>query len=202
MLKSESIKNIAAALITFHVKVDKVGKDATNPFFKNKYASLSNILDTINDPLNESGLVFCQFPTGDYGLTTILMHSASGEFISSCYEMKPIKEDPQSHGSCLTYQRRYALAAILGLNIDDDDDANKASEPHEIKQPAQAGTVNGDDKPWLNKGTPQYSAVIKRLQEGTTTIKQVQDHYKLNKDVRANLEACMKKEELIQETPF
>jgi len=53
MEKSESIKNIAAALLIFQMKVDKVGKDATNPYFKSKYASLSNIQDAILIPLNE-----------------------------------------------------------------------------------------------------------------------------------------------------
>jgi hypothetical protein len=30
-------------------------------------------------------------------------------------------------GSAITYQRRYALGAILNLNIDEDDDGNQAS---------------------------------------------------------------------------
>ncbi len=191
MDKSESIKNIAAALITFHVKVDKVGKDATNPFFKSKYASLSNILDAINDPLNESGLTFCQFPSGDHGLTTIIMHAESGEFISSCYEMKPIKDDPQSRGSAITYQRRYALAAIFGLNIDDDDDANEASKEPE-KKPAQTGTPINGDLPWLNKNTKEYHQLIVGLQKGITTIAEILKHYKLSEDIKANLEACTK----------
>ena len=41
--------------------------------------------------------------------------------------MRPSKNDPQGVGSCITYQRRYAIGAILCLNIDDDDDANIAS---------------------------------------------------------------------------
>lgn len=197
MQKSESIKAIAAALITFHVKVEKIPKDASNPFFKSKYASLSNILDAIGDPLNESGLSFCQFPSGEHGLTTILMHT-SGEWIASEYFMRPTKDDPQGLGSAITYQRRYALAAILGLNIDEDDDGNAASKPVE----KHTETKQDDNKPWLNKGTAQYFGVIKRLQEGTTTIKQVSEHFNLSKDIKANLEACTKKEELIEEAPF
>jgi len=108
MQKSESIKNIAQALIIFHVKVDTIKKDAKNPFFKSTYASLTNILDAINEPLIESGLAISQFPTGADGLTTILIHGESGEWISSTYEMRPVKDDPQGRGSCITYQRRYA----------------------------------------------------------------------------------------------
>lgn len=114
----------------------KVKKEATNPFFKNKYASLSNILDVISAPLNECGLAILQLPAGMNQLETILLHE-SGEFISEVYEMKPAKQDPQGQGSAITYQRRYALGAILSLNIDEDDDGNKASEPEKPKQPAK-----------------------------------------------------------------
>lgn len=135
MNKSESLKNIAAALMNFHTKVSRVRKDSTNPFFKSKYASLSNILEVISQPLVDAGLSFSQFPAGDNGLTTILMHQ-SGEFLESTYEMKPSKDDPQGRGSAITYQRRYALAAVLGLNIDEDDDGNKASGLNGYKKEA------------------------------------------------------------------
>jgi len=126
MEKSESIKNIAAALVVFQVKVSKVNKDATNPFFKSKYASLSNIQDAIATPLEEAGLSYMQFPDGQHGLTTIVMHE-SGEWLQSTYTMRPVKDDPQGIGSSITYQKRYALAGALALNIDDDDDGNTAT---------------------------------------------------------------------------
>jgi len=128
MKTSESIKEISKAIILFHSKLPKIKKEATNPFFKNKYASLSNILDVVSGPLNECGLAILQLPAGTNQLETILLHE-SGEFISEVYEMKPAKQDPQGDGSRITYQRRYAVGAILSLNIDEDDDGNKASEP-------------------------------------------------------------------------
>lgn len=117
---------LTKALLAFHSKVNKVVKDANNPFFKSKYASLSNILDTISGPLLDSGLVVVQFPEGEHGLTTRLMHT-SGEWMESTYYMKPKSDTPQDNGSAITYQRRYAIGAILSLNIDEDDDGNKAS---------------------------------------------------------------------------
>lgn len=126
MEKSESIKNIASALIKFQSNVSKIKKDATNPFFKSKYASLSNIQDEISGPLEDAGLSYMQFPDGIHGLTTIIMHD-SGEWLQSTYTMKPVKDDPQGLGSSITYQKRYALAGALALNIDDDDDANTAT---------------------------------------------------------------------------
>jgi hypothetical protein len=126
MNKSESIKNIAGALVKFQATVTKVGKEANNPFFKSKYASLANILDTIQKPLSECGLAISQFPDGN-ALTTIILHADSGEWMESSYVMPVAKQnDPQAMGSAMTYARRYALGSILNLNIDDDDDGEKA----------------------------------------------------------------------------
>jgi hypothetical protein len=47
------------------------------------------------------------------------------------YTMIPAKNDPQGLGSAITYQRRYSLGAVLGLNIDNDDDGNATSSPAE-----------------------------------------------------------------------
>jgi len=127
MEKSTEIKNLAIALCEFQGAVETIRKTETNPFFKSKYASLSDILSVIRQPLADNGLSFVQFPRGKYGLETMLMHT-SGEWLSEWYEMAPTKNDPQGAGSVITYQRRYALGAVLGLNIDVDDDGNKGSE--------------------------------------------------------------------------
>ena len=126
MEKSESIKTIAAALLKFSGKMLKVKKDSVNPHFKNTYASLSAIIEATQPALVECGLTVVQMPTGENELTTVLLHE-TGEYISSTYRMTPSKNDPQGLGSAITYQRRYAYGAILNLNIDEDDDGNKAS---------------------------------------------------------------------------
>ena len=156
MEKSESIKNLAKALIAFNDKVSKIKKDAKNPFFKSNYASLSNIQDAISKPLAESGLVYSQMPTGINGLCTILIHAESGEYLTDSYIMPVAKpNDPQAVGSAITYAKRYALAGILGLNIDDDDDGNKAAD----KKPEP-------EKPWLNPKTDKWNSAIKALIDG------------------------------------
>lgn len=139
MEKSESIKNLAAGLAKFHSVMGKVVKSANNPFFKSKYAPLPDILEAIAEPLQEAGLTFSQIPSGDT-LCTILVHVESGEWLQGCYAMHPVKSDPQSIGSAITYARRYALGAILGLNIDEDDDGNQSSgkAPQKpVQQPQQ-----------------------------------------------------------------
>lgn len=123
MERSESIKELSKALVEFHKKVGKVIKDAKG--YNYRYATLSNILDVIQDPLNECGLSIIQLPQGDHELVTILTH-ISGEFISNTSRMTPKQDDPQGRGSCITYQRRYSIGAVLCINIDEDDDAAAA----------------------------------------------------------------------------
>ena len=181
MKKSESIKQLAAALAVFHIKVDVIKKDAKNPFFKSTYASLSNILDAIKIPLAESDLSFSQHPMGENGLSTILMHK-SGEWIGSHFTMKPVKNDPQGIGSCITYMRRYALAAILGLNIDEDDDGNAASH---TKEPVQ------EEKAWLNPKTEQFNKAKAYLETGGN-IDAIKAKYKMRKETEELLQSFIK----------
>ena len=144
MNKSETIKELAGALAIFHKEVATIKKTETNPFFKSKYADLSNILDSIKEPLGKSGLVFSQIPSGENELTTILIHTKSGEWMSGAYRMTPAKNDPQGQGSAITYMRRYALSAILGLNTDEDDDANHASGKNTASKPQNAPTASAN----------------------------------------------------------
>lgn len=181
MNKSESIKNIAAALALFQVKAEKIIKTAENPFFKSKYADLPSILDSIALPLQEAGLVISQFPDDD-GLTTILMHPESGEFLSAKGIMHPIKSDPQSIGSAITYQRRYSLCAILGLNVDDDDDGNEASKP--------AAQSDKPAKAWLNKGTEEFTKaknVMTKSVDKHAALKSLLAAYSISKEVQSLL---------------
>jgi hypothetical protein len=187
MNKSTTITHLATALLKFQANVDKIKKDANNPFFKSKYASLSNILDTIQAPLLASGLVISQMPTDNNGLNTIVIHAESGEFMESTYIM-PVKDinNPQAVGSSLTYARRYALAGILGLNIDEDDDANKASTP----PPANA------ELPWLNKYekdkatiTKQWTDVAGAITAHKCDIDYVLAKYKVSKELLTELKS-------------
>jgi hypothetical protein len=182
MERSPSIVNLARSLKAFHMEIGKIKKDATNPFFNSKYATLSTILDAIKDPLQVAGLSFTQFPTGQNGLTTVLMHCETGEFFSADYFMQPLKNDPQAQGSVISYMRRYSLAAVLGLNIDDETE----SKPEIKETPSKAVTVA--DKPWLDKNSKKWDMVVERLKNRTTTLSQVAEYFKLNKEVRAELQ--------------
>jgi hypothetical protein len=76
--------------------------------------------------LSECGLAISQFPDAN-ALTTIILHADSGEWMESSYVMPVAKQnDPQAMGSAITYARRQSIGSILNLNIDDDDDGEKA----------------------------------------------------------------------------
>ena len=137
MLQSESIANLAKALSTVQGKLTYAKKDSKNPFFKSNYADLESVWDACRDLLSANGLAVSQFP-GTYSdldksmsLTTILTHN-SGEWISQEMSVPVTKPDAQGAGSALTYMRRYALAAVVGV-VQADDDGNAASNPS-IKQ--------------------------------------------------------------------
>src|SRR5437868_346245 len=98
MEKSHSIKELAKALSLFQTRMEKIKKDCANPFYQNKYASLSTILQHIQQPLAECSLAFSQMPDGDR-LVSILMHTQSGEFLLSGHLLHPVSNDPQSMGS-------------------------------------------------------------------------------------------------------
>lgn len=130
MNKSETIGALVAALCKAREEFKPILKTATNPYFNRKYATLDVILEAVSVPLAKNGLTALQTPEGDAPmeeLTTILAHS-SGEWVSSSYGLHATKQDPQSLGSAITYARRYALAAILGVAAESDDDAAAATQ--------------------------------------------------------------------------
>lgn len=124
MKTSDSIKEIAPALLMAQRNITFAAKTAKNPHFKNHYADLPSVIDAIKDALNDAGISFLQMPTpsedGRLHLTTRLLHE-SGEWIEDTAVCAMPKQDAQGFGSSMTYLRRYSLAAICGLYQADDD---------------------------------------------------------------------------------
>jgi hypothetical protein len=134
MIHSESIANLTLALSIVQGKMSHAVKDSANPFFKSKYADLESVWDACRELLSANGLAVMQFP-GEYyennmTLTTIISHK-SGEYIMKEMSVPVTKPDAQGAGSALTYMRRYALAAVVGV-VQADDDGNAASSPKPV----------------------------------------------------------------------
>lgn len=128
MYQSEHINELASALAKAQSNIGPATKDGYNPFFKSKYADLSNVWAACKDPLNRNGLAIVQsmsYEEKQMILVTTLIHT-SGQWMRSKLPISPTKNDIQGLGSAITYLRRYALAALAGV-VTDDDDGNAAA---------------------------------------------------------------------------
>lgn len=111
-------------IIDFQQSMPIITKTGENPFFKSKYAPLDSIQKAIQKPLAEAGLGYTQEATNE-GLKTTLfdIDGNTKEFMYPAV----FQGKPQDIGSAMTYAKRYALTACLGLIIEgEDDDGNTA----------------------------------------------------------------------------
>lgn len=114
-----------------------------------KYATLDAIIDHVRKPLTDNGIWFVQtLANGDgkYRLVTTLTHS-SGQSITSETPLLLSGSGNQEFGSALTYMRRYALTAMLGIAADEDDDANQADGNNVEDMKDRRPVKRGSDKP-------------------------------------------------------
>jgi hypothetical protein len=186
MNKSESIKELAAALAKAQAAMPAAKFDATNPFLKNKYASLGAIIEAARAPLAANGLSVAQLPVNmgeAIGVTTILMH-ASGEYIESTLTL-PVgdekgKSTAQVAGSVITYLRRYALASVLGIYADEDTDGSAPAKkvdkpaPATIDYPPELAVVtNSQGEPYVTLDSEKLGfmlgSITKSLNKPDTT---------------------------------
>jgi len=137
MNKSESIASLSKALVLASSEFKPVTMNSTNPFYKSKYADLGAVIETAKPILKNHGLAVSQLVEGEngqVGITTMLLHE-SGEWLSSFVTIPVTGQNvAQEAGKAVTYLRRYALAAILGLYADEDTDG-EGSHKEQPKAP-------------------------------------------------------------------
>lgn len=166
METSDNIAELAAALAKAQGVIEGAKKDADNPFFKSKYADLASVWEACRKPLTDNGLSVVQ--TSEFigecdkvCIETMLCHS-SGQWIRGRLVMKPVKGDPQSVGSCITYARRYSLQSMVGI-APEDDDGNAASQPSD-KLPPQ---TRADTAPPVQRATGGQISTISPQDDAT-----------------------------------
>ena len=161
MNSSPEIKDLAAAMAKFQAELKPAIKGNTNPYFKSRYADLQACWDCCREALVKNGLSVVQGSRESNGeivtVDTRLMH-ASGQWIESSLTMKPAKADPQGVGSAVTYARRYALSAILGIVADEDDDGNAAThnEPKKALSVAEKAAGAAKVEPLISKESESF----------------------------------------------
>lgn len=142
---SENITELSKALLGVQKNLQPAIKDATNPFCKNRYATLNSVMDSCRSALLENGILLTQYPVPvegeNLGLVTKLIHAESGQYQASLAIIPLAKPDPQAMGSAFTYGRRYAISAMLGITAEEDDDGNAASNPksYQVAKPRTSG---------------------------------------------------------------
>lgn len=133
-MNNENIPNLAPALVAALAETKDVHADSTNPFHRNKYASLGAHLAAIKPIFAKHGLAIVQFPIGydnAVGVKTIIVHK-SGESIGYDIALSaPVEKDKEGNvktgysgqqaGAVVSYLRRYALASVAGTATEDDD---------------------------------------------------------------------------------
>lgn len=151
------MKELFKALADFQQEVPAIHKNTKG--YGYSYANLSEIFETINPIMKKHGLGFTQLIQGDY-INTKIFFTKTGDYIESNIDvpqgvsLKGMNEF-QVMGSAITYLRRYALSAALGLVTDVDNDANGAKEKPSI----QAKAVASSGIPKAETRKPQPKAV-------------------------------------------
>ena len=149
-------KNIIKALAEFQKLCPAIKKDQeanvttkAGGKYSYKYGSFPYILEVIKPHLETSGLMFTQPLSLDEGVRCIitnLYHIETGESIQSVIDIPTVEfvgmNIYQSMGSGITYLRRYALMAILGIVAEEDDnDAQGEQVKKTIAKPTQKKKV-------------------------------------------------------------
>ncbi len=146
MERSEELNELAAALAQVQGSLPAVIKSQTAKLkgetkagkfyeYSYSYASLDAVWDSCRKLLSENNLAIIQVPDekeGQLQLETMLIH-ASGQWLTSTLPLITTP-DPQKLGSQITYFRRYALSAMLGIVTDEDMDGQQTPSGQQASQ--------------------------------------------------------------------
>jgi hypothetical protein len=147
MKTSENTELLDAALAKAQAELQNPVKEATNPHFKSKYATLDAGLNIVRECLSKHGVSFMQPTRVEDGILMLETRLAcGGQWIVSEYPVCAFPVKHQEMGSALTYARRYSLFSLVGIAGEEDDDANAATSstnaPRRVPtppKPPQAG---------------------------------------------------------------
>ena len=126
-------------------KVRGKSKSGESFEYSYKYADISDILAVIRPHLAKHGLAILQPTRIDNGalvVVTRIVHASSGQVEEGVYPVAAIGADHQALGSALTYARRYALCAMIGLAPDDDADGRHAADSGKVVNPKTGRMVD------------------------------------------------------------
>jgi len=130
-------KTFQEAFLAAQAAIEQPKRTAENPHFRSRYAPLDEVIRVARAALHKEGIAFSQnldYQEGIVYVTTLFFYG--DEVHRAGMIGMPCPQDPQKLGALVTYLRRYALAAALGLASEEDDDANAASGGAQAPAPA------------------------------------------------------------------
>ena len=156
--------NLIKSLAEFQQEVPVIFKDTEA--YGYKYADLPKVLEVINPLLKNHGLAFTQMINGT-SVDTVIYHVETGESIQSSTAIPQGvtlkgQNDFQVLGSAITYIRRYALSAMLGLVTDKDNDA--AGEQEKKQQPQQKKP--GTKREYMTPNHVRFAEFCQKIEAG------------------------------------
>ena len=131
-------------------------KEVAGRSYSYKYAPLDAILAAVREPLSTNGLAIAQ-PLEGADLVTLLLHE-SGATLTARTPLPPW-DGVQQYGSMVTYIRRYALTAMLGIATEDDDDGEAAAKP--ARRPMSKQAPRDPEVPVSSGGLIGFASVGK-----------------------------------------
>lgn len=182
------MKNLFKKIAAFQQEVPVIHKGTQG--YGYSYADLPTIFEKINPLMKKHGLGFTQLLSGS-AIKTIIFDVESGESIESIADIPQgviLKgmNDFQVLGSAITYIRRYALSAALGLVTDVDTDAAGEQVKNEKKEYPE------DNRPWLSEKA--LSQVLDRIATGDNEVaKKTFEAFKMKKEYKDQINSQIEK---------
>lgn len=158
------MKELFKSLADFQQEVPAIHKGTKG--YGYSYADLATIFEGINPLLKKHNLGFTQLIQGDY-INTKVFSTKTGDSLESNIDipqgvsLKGMNEF-QVMGSAITYLRRYALSAALGLVTDVDTDGNGVKE-----KPSQTAIAQKSGVPKPTTKRPPSKATSKAQPKAT-----------------------------------
>lgn len=183
--QSSDTAELFAAMGKAQGEFDVASKDKQNPYFKSKYADLESIVSAARPALKAHGLSFMQIIResidGKNYLHTYLTHS-SGQWMRSRIRISPPKNDMQTFGSYLSYLKRYALAALLGVvSADEDDDGETAmAADRQIYAKGKSHQFNPGEEPTPRVSRDQLDSLEYELNDMPELAEEIMNKMKIN----------------------
>lgn len=207
MIQSENITELLVALEAVQSELPTMPK--SSQAYGYKYADLDTITQAIKPILHKHGIAYIQSIGGTSQEQTTLttrIFNTKGQYIEDTAALPVITSTKnnaaQTLGMSITYMRRYALCAMLGITSDEDTDANSAEpvkaqkmDARQTRTPSEPQVKGGESTAQEKQEIANLLASIRQDGSAVFTMDDKKAYSAMRKDKTAQeLIACIKQE--------